>query len=159
MKFLIAIILISFSAVTFACKCIPGDMDKWFSDSIEVIYIKVVGTSLEADPERDGDRVKIQYEVTDRFKGKVADSGFAYEGLHNCSLGVKAGAKYIFYIRDHRIISRCGGSQMIYDWTDKGKQILEQLRAKSLNKSKHADLVKLSPFLFQKSRQLNQSSV
>ena len=51
----------------------------------------------------------------------------------------KTGAKYIFYIREHRIISRCGGSQLIYGWTDKGKQILENLRAQVSNKSKHSN--------------------
>jgi len=39
------------------------------------------------------------------------------------------------------------------------KQERQSLGSKKCNKSKHADLVKLSPFLFQKSRQLHQSGV
>ncbi|WP_444942329.1 hypothetical protein ACJJI3_10040 [Microbulbifer sp. ZKSA004] len=109
-------------------------MDKWYSDSIEVAHVKIVGTSLENDPERDKERVRIKYQVIEQFKGDDSETGHVYEGLHNCALGVRTGAKYILFIREHRLISRCGGSQMISDWIDKGKIILEQLRDKELNK-------------------------
>jgi predicted transcriptional regulator len=138
-KYTILLTLLFLSVNTFACKCVPGDIDKWFSESLEVAHIRVVTTVHETNPEIDKERVQIKYEVIESFKGKVKGSGIAYEGLHNCALGVRAGEKYIFYIRESRIISRCGGSQMIYDWTDKGKQILDQLRSKALNKSTHSN--------------------
>lgn len=140
-KHITLIILLFFSVSTIACKCMPSDIDKWFSESVEVAYIRVVGTSLEVVSKKHKERVRIQYQIIEKFKDidKESKSGFAYEDLHNCALGIKTGAKYIFYIREHRIISRCGGSQLIYGWTDKGKQILENLRAQALNKSKHPD--------------------
>jgi hypothetical protein len=40
-----------------------------------------------------------------------------------------------------------------------GLSAVSSIHQKAPNKSKHSDLVKLSPFLFQKSRQLHQTGV
>ncbi len=133
MKHIVLTIFILLSVDTLACKCVPGDTDKWFSESSEVVHVKIIGTSAKIPPDNHEEVVEIHYKVIERFKGKLNQDvyGNVTEELNNCALGILSARNYVLYIyEDRRSISRCGGSSIIYPYTQKGKNILEKLRAK-----------------------------
>jgi len=106
--------------------------DERISIAEEIVYARTISSSLikgEKSKFSKGekrDKVKINYQVIQRFKGEENNVGIVYEGHTNCSLGISTGRPYIFFIRGKRFVSRCNGSRLAYP----NNKLLLELRTK-----------------------------
>ncbi|NQY93512.1 MAG: hypothetical protein HRT43_05035 [Campylobacteraceae bacterium] len=124
MKLITVSILLLFSINAYACSCNLVSTEELINDATEIVYVQTTSSSLKKGDKRD--KVEVNYNVIERFKGEKNNEGTVYEYLGSCSLGISTGRPYIFFMEKNRVVSRCNGSRQS-SWNDK---LLLELRSR-----------------------------
>jgi len=128
MRIITLTLLLLFTNYALACKCVPYELEEFFSKATEVLYVEIKTTEHIEAQDSINEKVKATYKIIESFKSLEGAPKTAFEGLHNCAPYMMAGRKFLLFINHNRYVSRCGGSIQLYDWTDQGKEKLEKLR-------------------------------
>ncbi|WNO10310.1 hypothetical protein [Teredinibacter sp. KSP-S5-2] len=123
MKLMFLCVVLLFSYPALACKCggVRGNVEK-------IVYARVMSTKYVEKSSVPESYVKVKYKTIRVFKGESNKKEVLRESLGTCSIGVRAGREYVFYILKDGSTSICDGSKEVLGWTDWGKDILEKAR-------------------------------
>ena len=116
------------SKISLACSCVELTEEQLFENAVEVIYVQIQSTEFLENIDPDNSSVKATYKIIEAFKTNEGSPSIAFEGMHNCAPAFMAGRNYILYLGIERHASICNGSQLLYEWTTRGKEKFKILR-------------------------------